>query len=151
MMHYNRLRQQSARVAKTRAVLVKISAGFHGDWDIFPFPCNYCSRCTNQTVAQETLLSHSHPNRSRGKPPIPIQNIAVECLVSRGFPFLWRKIHQKYRKRGNLRLRAIRIARTVRQDHNTKITSRRRYPRTRLSRCRSSKPNALCSSYKSCA
>ena len=70
------------------AVLGKNPAGFHGNWDLFPFPCKCRSRGTTQTVTEEILLSHSHPNRSRGNPdfPFPPKRFPWKCL----FPVVFR-------------------------------------------------------------
>ena len=72
---------------------------FHGNWDLFTFPCKYRSRGPTQTNHQEILISRFHRNGCLRNPDFPFlsKRFRWKCLFSRGFPFSCRTIPRKYR------------------------------------------------------
>ena len=65
----------------------KNPAGFHANWDLFPFPCKYRSRSPTQIIPEEILISRSHPHGYCRDLDFPFLSTRFpwKSLFSRGF------------------------------------------------------------------
>ena len=59
-------------------------AGFHENWDLFPFTREYRSRGPTLAVPKDILISHSHANRSRVNSDFPFPSKRMSCFRGDG-------------------------------------------------------------------